>query len=75
MRTKTPAAQHVRSVFFVRQFKQIGWEAFPMLFVYRENAFHCFSLQLPARHALFSFDYIFLFRNDLFRTFLCTGIG
>ena len=36
--------------------------------------FHCFSLQPPAWHTLFSFNCVFFFLNDLFRAFRCTGI-
>ena len=39
-----------------------------------KNSFHCFSLQPPAWHTLFSFNCVFFFPNDLFRAFRCTGI-
>jgi len=39
-----------------------------------KNSFHCFSLQPPAWHTLFSFNCVFFFLNDLFRAFRCTGI-
>ena len=31
-----------------------------------KNSFHCFSLQPPAWHTLFSFNCVFFFLNDLF---------
>ena len=42
---------------------------------FHKNSFHCFSLQPPAWHTLFSFNCVFFFLNDLFRAFRCTGIG